>query len=76
MDDIDLAQHNDELYRQSALNKHFAGMPSLRGDMTQSCPPREAGICLDCGEEISPDRLEANPAAIRCIDCQRKKERE
>ncbi len=29
------------------------------------------GICIDCGERIDPGRLEANPAAIRCLECQR-----
>jgi RNA polymerase-binding protein DksA len=28
------------------------------------------GICVDCGIAISPKRLEANPAAARCIECQ------
>ena len=30
----------------------------------------EYGICLDCGEEISPKRLEYSPYAARCITCQ------
>lgn len=29
------------------------------------------GICIACGEHIDPARLEANPAAIRCLECQR-----
>ena len=28
------------------------------------------GQCTDCGEDIGTDRLEANPAARRCFDCQ------
>jgi RNA polymerase-binding protein DksA len=28
------------------------------------------GTCADCGEEISFERLRANPAAERCIRCQ------
>ena len=28
------------------------------------------GICVDCGVAISLKRLEANPAAARCIECQ------
>ena len=27
------------------------------------------GICVNCGEEIAPARLEAVPHAARCIDC-------
>ena len=27
------------------------------------------GICEVCGKEVSEDRLEANPAATRCMEC-------
>lgn len=27
------------------------------------------GLCVSCGDEISPDRLEARPEASLCIDC-------
>lgn len=27
------------------------------------------GACLECGEEIAPARLEADPTAPLCIDC-------
>lgn len=29
------------------------------------------GICIQCGGDIAPERLRANPAALRCVDCQR-----
>jgi RNA polymerase-binding protein DksA len=32
------------------------------------------GICVNCGEEIPRERLEANPWASLCIDCKRKAE--
>ncbi len=32
---------------------------------------RTYGICLDCGETIDPERLEAYPIAKRCLTCQR-----
>ena len=31
--------------------------------------------CLDCEEPIDPDRLKASPGAVRCVFCQRKRER-
>jgi DnaK suppressor protein len=34
------------------------------------------GICIDCGEEIEPQRLEAVPEAIRCIKDQNRYEGE
>ncbi len=33
------------------------------------------GICEDCGEEISQERLNILPFAIYCIDCQEKREK-
>ena len=33
------------------------------------------GTCTDCGAEIGFERLRAYPAAKRCLDCQRRKER-
>jgi DnaK suppressor protein len=32
------------------------------------------GRCVDCGADIGLERLEANPAAERCFDCQKRKE--
>lgn len=29
------------------------------------------GTCATCGGEIGFERLRANPAAVRCVDCQR-----
>jgi len=33
------------------------------------------GVCVDCGGEIDYRRLRASPAALRCIDCQRRYEK-
>jgi RNA polymerase-binding protein DksA len=33
------------------------------------------GICVNCGSQISPERLEAMAWATLCIDCKRKEER-
>jgi RNA polymerase-binding transcription factor len=29
------------------------------------------GTCVNCGREIPAERLEAEPEAVRCLDCQR-----
>jgi DnaK suppressor protein len=29
------------------------------------------GICAECGGDVGVERLRANPAAVRCVDCQR-----
>ncbi|HTN49823.1 MAG TPA: TraR/DksA family transcriptional regulator [Burkholderiaceae bacterium] len=33
------------------------------------------GYCQDCGDDIAPQRLTANPAASRCTECQERNER-
>jgi RNA polymerase-binding transcription factor DksA len=33
------------------------------------------GVCVDCGVEIPRDRLEVQPAAMRCLPCQERYER-
>jgi DnaK suppressor protein len=33
------------------------------------------GVCVNCGSQIAPERLEAMPWATLCIDCKRKEER-
>ncbi|MDX1660150.1 MAG: TraR/DksA C4-type zinc finger protein [Gemmatimonadota bacterium] len=38
--------------------------------------PEEFGKCLECGEEIGWDRLEALPYATLCIACKEKEENE
>lgn len=32
------------------------------------------GICANCGKPINPERLEAMPAAVYCIECQQEQE--
>ncbi len=31
----------------------------------------EFGFCTDCGEEVEPARLKADPTIPRCLDCTR-----
>ena len=33
------------------------------------------GECVDCGVDIAPERLQVQPAAARCIDCQERFEK-
>ena len=30
---------------------------------------KEYGYCVECGEEIKPERLELHPTASRCLEC-------
>jgi len=33
------------------------------------------GVCVDCGGDIAFERLKATPSALRCIDCQARREK-
>jgi DnaK suppressor protein len=33
------------------------------------------GVCVDCGDGIPVERLRAQPAAARCVDCQERHEK-
>ena len=33
------------------------------------------GICADCGASIGFERLQAEPAAVRCVECQQRHEK-
>jgi phage/conjugal plasmid C-4 type zinc finger TraR family protein len=73
MDDIDLANEHAEMHRQHALRAHFSTRPVREDGQDQKLfGPR---LCIDCGEEIETARLHALPYAVRCVDCQAKKER-
>lgn len=83
MDEIDVAQANDEMFTRQALTAHFRRRAGEFGAML-ACGEAKSigriklgnrGKCCDCGDEIEPARLEAKPDAIRCIDCQQKSER-
>ncbi len=69
MDDADRAQGVEELTRDLALAQRAARQdeaPLVIGDVR---------ICRWCNEEIEPQRLEANPQAVRCVECQSRHER-
>lgn len=82
MDEIDLAQQNDELFRQQALMAHFRSRSADLGSMLACGEAKSVGrlrptrgMCCDCGDDIGAARLGANPDAVRCLECQTKKER-
>ena len=34
-----------------------------------------ATACVDCGDDLDPERTAAHPAAVRCLTCQEARER-
>lgn len=83
MDELEMAHINEEDYRRHALAAHYRRRDARRmaeyGAML-ACGEARSGVpvihCCDCGAAIAPARLQAMPDAVRCIGCQKKKERE
>lgn len=76
MDIIDHAQELDEMFREQSLIANRKSRESCVNGQTEERFVRDGvHYCLDCGDEIPLARIEANPAAVRCVDCQAKKER-
>ena len=76
MDEADLAQGYETMFREEALREHFRRRDNAKGSRSPGLHPAGAGpgqrrICSDCGEEIGEARLRAIPDADRCIGCQK-----
>lgn len=58
----------------AVLNSHAAEIQRIRNAL-QRIEEGIYGYCRGCGEPISTARLDANPFADRCVDCQTVRER-
>lgn len=43
---------------------------TLQGHLETPLEMNGQRFCLDCDERLSFARMEANPRAVRCVDCQ------
>ena len=69
MDAVDVAQaREDELRAEALANRR----------PVQETPRVMDGVrvCLGCEDPINKKRLEANPDAVRCAECQQEHERQ
>jgi phage/conjugal plasmid C-4 type zinc finger TraR family protein len=71
MDECDVAAELQQMDREGGLRV------ALRAAHHREQPLVIDGerCCLDCEEPIEPERLAANPGAVRCVGCQHKHER-
>jgi DnaK suppressor protein len=70
-EEVDLAQAAAERDTSEALRHCF---DELQDGVERALARLEAGsygICEDCAEPISPERLQILPEATRCVECQR-----
>jgi RNA polymerase-binding protein DksA len=61
-------------FNLSTLNRHIAGLRDIEAAF-QRIKSGEYGACIDCGEDVPFNRLEAYPTAKRCIVCQEQREK-
>jgi RNA polymerase-binding transcription factor DksA len=67
--DIGTELHDEELEETTSL---FLEEEERRIDEARRALAHGSyGICKGCGRQIPPERLEAAPEAVRCLDCQR-----
>lgn len=70
----------DAAVQLTALDREQASLEVIQGqrERVQAALQRiddgSYGRCVDCGRELSAERLEAMPEAARCLDDQRKAE--
>ena len=57
------------------IDRHVRELQRIEGALRRLAEGRY-GYCVDCGKTIAVRRLQANPAAARCYDCQARFERE
>jgi DnaK suppressor protein len=71
MDECDIAAELQQMDREGALRVTLRAAHRKEKALIidgERC-------CLDCEDPIEPERLSANPDAVRCVGCQEKKER-
>jgi DnaK suppressor protein len=62
-------------FNLTTLDRHIDGVRDVEAAF-QRIRSGEYGVCIDCGDDIPFNRLQAYPTAKRCIVCQEKRERE
>ncbi len=72
MDECDMAAEREEHYRDVAIRQ--ARTASSEEEPLYDSEGKR--ICVECEKRIPQKRLKANPRAVRCVECQARKERD
>jgi RNA polymerase-binding protein DksA len=74
--DADVGDQVDQAFVMTSVEMERGLIDRYNQELQQIAAVRERlaggvfGICLDCGEPIGAARLQAQPTAVRCTDCQ------
>ena len=72
-DKNELADAFEQLEGRAAIEDKLEEQLTFINEALEKTKKGKYGICETCGEQISEDRLEANPAAKNCIKHAKKK---
>jgi DnaK suppressor protein len=62
-------------FNLTTLDRHIQAIRDIESTF-QRIRDGEYGVCIDCGDEVAFNRLEAYPTAKRCVVCQEKREKQ
>jgi DnaK suppressor protein len=71
---MDVASEHAEAKTHARLIEHRWSSQAVLDDALERLRRGLYGICEECGEEISVERLRVIPFAAYCIDCQHQRE--
>lgn len=69
------AQNEHEQYTLSLLGEAQRRQVAMIDAALARIAQGEYGVCVDCGTDIDPKRLQALPFALLCTDCATRRER-
>lgn len=61
----EVEEYVDNVALENNLEEQLKGI----NDALEKIKKDTYGVCEECGADISPERLEANPSARRCMQC-------
>jgi RNA polymerase-binding protein DksA len=73
-DEMDVAREQEQMETEAHLEEHRWARLSAIDAAFARLHLGQYGLCEECGDEISLERLEAVPFASYCIDCQEERE--
>ena len=76
MEEVDRADKEISLQHYYGLfERKYAELKKIETLIEKVTQDKDFGLCEECGEMISPERLSVMPDATRCITCQREYEK-
>jgi len=62
-------------FNVARFDRHIKALRDIEAAL-QRIKNGEYGVCIDCGDDVGFDRLQAYPTAKRCIVCQEQREKQ